>query len=90
MRLIGNIYATQEWSNSLKDKAEECLLQLSPDSPVLVQYLLLYSIALFWSNFKDEAKHHMDCATEVAERLGMHKSDFSRQYNAGEPVLEES
>ncbi|KAK1849866.1 C6 transcription factor [Colletotrichum chrysophilum] len=90
MRLIGNIYVTQEWSISLKDQAEEGLLQLSPDNPVLVQYLLLYSIALFWSNFKDEAKHHMDCATEVAERLGMHKSDFSGQYNAGEPVLEES
>ncbi|KAF5494975.1 hypothetical protein CGCS363_v009928 [Colletotrichum siamense] len=90
MRLIGNIYLMQEWSVSLKDQAEEGLLQLSPDSPVLVQYLLLYSIALFWSNFKDEAKHHMDCATEVAARLGMHKSDFSGQYNAGEPVLEES
>ncbi|CAI0642804.1 unnamed protein product [Colletotrichum noveboracense] len=90
MRLIGNIYVTQEWSISLKDQADEGLLQLSPDSPVLVQYRLLYSIALFWNNFKDEAKHHMDCATEVAKRLGMHKSDFSGQYNAGEPVLEES
>ncbi|KAK2771033.1 C6 transcription factor [Colletotrichum kahawae] len=90
MRLIGNIYARQEWSILLKDQTEEGLLQLSPDSPVLVQCRLLYSIALFWNNFKDEAKHQMDCATEVAERLGMHKSEFSRQYNAGEPVLEES
>ncbi|KAL3294531.1 C6 transcription factor [Colletotrichum asianum] len=90
MRLIGNIYATQEWSFSLKDQAEEGLLQLSPDSPVLVQYRLLYSIALFWNNFKDEARHHMDRATEIAERLGMHKSDFSRQHYSGEPVIEES
>ncbi|KAF4832388.1 hypothetical protein CGCTS75_v004555 [Colletotrichum tropicale] len=33
MRLIGNIFVTQEWSISLKDEAEEGLLQLSPDSP---------------------------------------------------------
>ncbi|KAF9871443.1 C6 zinc finger protein [Colletotrichum karsti] len=89
MRLMGHIYAAKEWSPVLKDHAESCLSQSQPDDPVLVQSRLLYSIALFWYNFKDESKQQMDVAIRVAVDIKMFHADFAKSHSFGDPVMAE-
>ncbi|KAJ4245747.1 hypothetical protein NW762_013871 [Fusarium torreyae] len=90
MRLVGNLYSTHQWSDSLKLHAETCIAQLPPSDPIVVQSRLLYSIALFWHNFKIEAKQQIDAAADIAKVLCMHKHEFATTYGAGDDVLTES
>lgn len=89
MRLVGRIYADQELSPQLKDHVEDCLLQTSPDSAVLVQCRLLYSIVLFWHNFKAEANREIRAAVKLAVDLKMFRQEFASEHGAGDPVLME-
>lgn len=87
MRLVGHIYAAQELSPQLKDYAEACLLQTSPTSPVLVQCRLLYSIVLFWHNYKPEANREIRTAVKLAIDLKMFRQEFASENGAEDPVL---
>lgn len=89
MCLVGHIYVAQELSRQLKDHAEACLLQTSPTSPVLVQCRLLYSIVLFWHNYKAEANREIRAAVKLAVDLKMFRQGFASEHGAGDPVLME-
>ena len=89
MRLIGHVYASQEFSPKLKDHAEACILGTSQTSPVLVQCRLLYCIVLFWHNFKAEANRELRAAVKLAVDLKMFCQEFASDHGAGDPVLME-
>ncbi|KAF6805425.1 hypothetical protein CSOJ01_09500 [Colletotrichum sojae] len=90
MRFLGHIYDAHEWSLPLKERVEAGILQSSASGPFIVQARLVYSIALFWHNYKAESRSEMDAATGLAVELGMFRQEFARQHGAGEPVLAES
>lgn len=90
IRLVGHIYAAQELSIQLKDHAEAGIRQTPPTNPVLVQCRLLYSIVLFWHNYKAEANHEIRAAVKLAVDLKMFRREFASDYGAGHPVLMES
>ncbi|KAF5680172.1 C6 transcription factor [Fusarium circinatum] len=89
MRLIGHIYDTHQWSESLSSVTEAQISQLKSSDAVQVQARLLYSIALFWYTFKAEAKEQMDAAIDVAVKLEMHKQEFATTWGFGDPVMVE-
>ncbi|KAF5253054.1 hypothetical protein FANTH_2028 [Fusarium anthophilum] len=89
MRLIGHIYDTHQWSESLSSAVEDQISQLKSSDAVQVQARLLYSIALFWYTFKAEAKEQMDAAIDVAVKLEMHKQEFATTWGFGDPVMVE-
>lgn len=89
MRLIGHIYAAQELSPQLRDHTEICIAQASPTSPGLVQCRLLYSVVLFWHNFKAEANREIRTAVKLAVDLKMFRQEFASDHGAGDPVLME-
>lgn len=90
MSLVGHIYAAQELSIQLKDHAEAGIHQTSTTNPVLVQCRLLYSIVLFWHNYKAEANHEIRTAVKLAVDLKMFRREFASDFGAGDPVLMES
>lgn len=89
MRLVGHIYAAQELSPQLRDHAEICIAQASPTNPFLVQCRLLYSIVLFWNNFKAEANREKRTAVKLAVDLNMFRQEFASDHGAGDPVFME-
>ncbi|KAK2608181.1 hypothetical protein N8I77_006805 [Diaporthe amygdali] len=89
IRLVGHIYAAQEWSVQLKDDAEACISQTQPTDPVLVQCRLLYSVVLFWHSYKTEANCQMKSAVKLALDLEMYRQEFASDHGAGDPVLAE-
>ncbi|KUL84596.1 hypothetical protein ZTR_08691 [Talaromyces verruculosus] len=89
MRFVGHIYRSQEWDMKLKNHLEVCFRETSPTDPVVVQSRLLYSIALFWYDYKTEAASQMEVATRLAIDLGMFRREFATEHGAGDPVLEE-
>jgi hypothetical protein len=90
MRLIGHIYARREWSTELKDHIEACCAQASPSDPIIIQARLLYSIALFWYDQKNQAKSESDDAIQLALNLQLSREEFAIQYGGDDPVLAES
>ncbi|PYI04808.1 C6 zinc finger domain protein [Aspergillus sclerotiicarbonarius CBS 121057] len=89
IRLVGYIFSAREWSAPLKDYAESCFLQAPPTDPVLVQCRLIYSIALFWYDYKTDAKSEMDAAIRLALDLRMFRQEFAAEHGASDPVLKE-
>ncbi|KAF3386401.1 hypothetical protein F1880_000659 [Penicillium rolfsii] len=89
MRLIGHIYKSHEWSIPLKDHVEACFSQTIPNDPIMVQCRLLYSIALFWYDYKAEAKAEITRATRSAIDMQMFLQSFSTKHGAADPVLQE-
>ncbi|POS70037.1 C6 zinc finger protein [Diaporthe helianthi] len=89
MRLVGHLYAAQELSPRLKDHAETSIAQASPTSPVTVQSRLLYSIVLFWHNFKAQANREIRTAVKLAVDLKMFRQESASDHGAGDPVLME-
>ncbi|KAL1851978.1 hypothetical protein Daus18300_012401 [Diaporthe australafricana] len=89
MRLVGHIYAAQEYSAQLSDHAEACISQTPPTDPALVQCRLLYSVALFWHSYKIESNREMKAAVKVALDLKMFRREFASDHGAGDPVLTE-
>lgn len=90
LRLIGNIYTSHEWSASSQDYIETCFAEASPSDPIMVQCRLLYSMALFWYDYRVDAKKEMDNATMLAINLQMFEREFAGSHGAGDPVLRES
>lgn len=89
LRLIGHIYSAQKWSASLRDHVETCFAEASNADPIMVQCRTLYSIALFWNNYKDESKREMDAAVRLALDLQMFRQDFAAKQGSQDPVLTE-
>jgi hypothetical protein len=89
LQLIGAIYSSQQWSVELMGNIETCLQQASASDPFTVQSHLLFSIALFWHDLKDESQQHMYSAIRVARLLNMHLQSFAARYGDGDPVLAE-
>ncbi|KAG8162463.1 hypothetical protein KVR01_008228 [Diaporthe batatas] len=89
MRLVGHLYAAQELSTQLRDHAEMCIAGAPSSSPTVVQCRLLYSIVLFWHNFKSEANSEMKSAVKLAVDLKMFRQEFASDHGAGDPVLME-
>jgi hypothetical protein len=90
LRLIGHLFDCQAWSQPLQDYVEACFSQASPVEPVMVQCRLLYSIALFWFEKKEESLIEMDSAIQLVVDLGMHRRDFATAHSGNDPVLAES
>lgn len=90
VRLIGNVYAAKELSVQLRDHAEACILRTMPASPVLVQCRLLYSIVLFWHNYKAEASREIRTAVKLAVDLKMFRQEFASEHGTADLVLMES
>lgn len=90
MRFVGHIHAAHEWSLPLKEHGESRIAQPSASGPYVVQARFLYSIALFWHNYKAESRKEMDAATGLAVELGMFRQEFAAEHGAGDPVLAES
>lgn len=89
MRLVGHLYTAQDLSTQLRDHAEICIAQAPSTSPIVVQCRLLYSIVLFWHNFKAEANHEIRSAVKLAIDLEMFRHEFASDHGLGEPVLME-
>lgn len=90
LRFMGNIYNSREWSIPLKDDIETSLSTLSPSDPIQVQCRLLYSVALFWYDYKAEAKSQMDRAAQLAIDLQMFRPEFAASQGADDQVQRES
>ncbi|OJJ66089.1 hypothetical protein ASPBRDRAFT_138635 [Aspergillus brasiliensis CBS 101740] len=90
IRFIGNIYKAREWSIPLKTYLEASFSQASALDPIMVQCRLLYSIALFWYEYKTDAKLQMDLATKRAIDLQMFRQEFAAANAAEDLVLRES
>ncbi|KAI1045579.1 hypothetical protein LB505_013691 [Fusarium chuoi] len=89
MRLIGHIYDTHQWSESLSSASGAEISQSKPSDAVQVQARLLYSIALFWYTFKAEAKEQMDAAIDVAIKLEMYRKEFATTWGFGDSIMVE-
>ena len=90
LRFVGNIYSTREWSIPRKECIERSISQASPSDPIVVQCRLLYSMALFWYDYKTDAKLQMDMATKLAIDLQMFRCEFAAARGADDLVLRES
>ncbi|KAJ6172806.1 hypothetical protein N7470_001873 [Penicillium chermesinum] len=77
LRFMGNIYKARKWSIPLKDDVETSLSPLSPSDPIQVQCRILYSVALFWYDYKDDAKWQMDRAAQLAIDMQMFRAGFA-------------
>lgn len=89
MRLIGNIYKSHEWSITLNDYVEKCFSQTRASDPIMIQCRLLYSMALFWYDYKADAKAEIDQATRSATDMQMYLRSFSTTHGADDPVFQE-
>lgn len=90
LRLVGYIYISRELSSPLREYLEVCLSRAPANDPIVVQCRLLYSIALFWHDYKDDAKREMDAAVKLALELQMFRKEFAAEHGAQDPVLAES
>ena len=90
MRLVGNIYKSRQFSTSLRNDLDVALSQLSPMDPFMIQCRILYSVSLFWNEYKDEAKFQIDSAFEAARHLNMFKREFATDHGGQDFVLRES
>lgn len=90
LRFIGNIYNRREWSILLRDNVESLLSPLSPSDPIQVQCRILYSVALFWYDYKAEAKSQMDRAAKLATDLQMFRAEFAASQGADDQLQKES
>ena len=89
VRLVGYIFNARGWSIPLKEYAEACLLQAQPRDPVLVQCRLIYSVVLFWYDYKSDAKSQIDAAIHLATDLQMFRQEFAAEQGASDPVVME-
>ncbi|KAF2009320.1 hypothetical protein BU24DRAFT_428857 [Aaosphaeria arxii CBS 175.79] len=91
---IGSIFTDSAPSDLLSEIAlkavNEVRSQGSHFTPVFVQTLTLYSIAVYWCNEPQRGRNILDEAIQVAVDIGMHRAQFAKQHGCDDPVLEES
>ncbi|KAJ6780038.1 hypothetical protein PWT90_01210 [Aphanocladium album] len=89
LKLIGNLYVSQEWSKSLQDDVDIRMGLLTATDPIRVQCHLLYSVALFWQDQKSQFQLQMGKAVELALELKMFEKDFALAHSEQDKVLAE-
>ena len=91
---IGSIFTPSIPSTPLADAAFDAINLARSNGTILcpyyVQALVLFCIAVYWSNEPEKGRELLDEAIQVALGLGMHETGFAMQYSEGDPVLEES
>ncbi|KAJ0419659.1 hypothetical protein BJY00DRAFT_313804 [Aspergillus carlsbadensis] len=94
LQYIGSLYTPSIDSSPLETKLLDTLAALrcagSTYSPFDIQALLLYSVAVYWS---DEIPRALDLLDEViasAVKIGMNRAGFDTAHGEGDPILEES
>lgn len=92
VRFIGAIYSRSSESGALRLAVKEAIAEAQqvPWDPFLVQAQLLYSVVLFWSGDRDQARQYLNEAVSLAVDAGMFKREFAAAYGEGDAVLEES
>lgn len=75
---------------SQKESVEKSISEVSPSDPIVVQCRLLYSMALFWYDYKTESQLQMNMATKLATDLQMFRHEFATAQEADDLVLRES
>lgn len=89
MKLIGNLYLCQKWSQALQKDAETRIEELATSDPIRVQCHLLYSVALFWQDRKDQSQAEMAKAVKLALELKMFEKEFSYVHGAQDMIVAE-
>ena len=89
IKLIGNLYLTQEWSTALQNDAEMRIEGLANTDPIRVQCHLLYSAALFWQDQKEKSQLEMGKAVETALELRMFDREFATAHSGQDAVVAE-
>ena len=90
MAFIGSFYTQSVSSKPLEVQIQAELTQLQqPLTGFDVQALLLYSIAVYWSNEIERSIQILDQATSLALSMGMQYREFADLNGQGEPFLEE-
>ena len=91
---IGSLFSVSVSSEERMQNVQETLAgiraRVRPITGFDVQAVLLYSIAIYWSNEPEHGTALLDEAIEMAVELGMHRKDFATRHGDGNPVLEES
>ncbi|PLN76445.1 hypothetical protein BDW42DRAFT_198943 [Aspergillus taichungensis] len=90
LRLIGYIMSSRSWPASLKTDVEACLAEAPPTDAIMVQCRLLYSMALFWYSYEDDAKRQMDMVVRLATDLRMYLREFAVLHGGEDAALRES
>ncbi|RYO89708.1 hypothetical protein DL766_001437 [Monosporascus sp. MC13-8B] len=94
LQYIGSLFDIAVDSQPHRETARRAL-PLSPSrtgvlSPHEIQAMLLYSIAVYWSDEIEEGIGILGEVIHAAAELGMHLEPFSRENGQEDPVLEES
>lgn len=91
---IGSLFSVSVSSEERMQDVQEILAgiraRVRPITGFDVQAVLLYSIAIYWSNEPEHGTALLDEAIGMAVELGMNRKDFATQHGDGNPVLEES
>lgn len=91
---IGSLFSLSVSSEERRQDVQEALAgiraRVRPITGFDVQAVLLYSIAIYWSNEPEHGTALLDEAIGMAVELGMNRKDFATQHGDGNPVLEES
>lgn len=94
MQYIGSLFAPSVRSDPLKLKAEHDLAAVSlgdhANTGYVVQAVLIFSIAAYWSDETEKAKELMDETVRLALSLGMNRKGFATENGRQDPILEES
>ncbi|RYP21646.1 hypothetical protein DL765_002107 [Monosporascus sp. GIB2] len=94
MQYIGSLFDIAVDSQPHRETARQAL-PLSPSrkgvlSPHEIQAMLIYSIAVYWSDELEEGIRILGEVIHAAVELGMHLEPFARENGQEDPVLEES
>lgn len=91
LQYIGSIYAP--WASSepyFKTALDALTSPILVHTPFNVQALMLFAIAQYHSNLKEEGHRRLNLAVSIALELRMNQKGFAQAYGESSPVLEES
>jgi hypothetical protein len=91
LQYIGSIYAP--WASSepyFKTALDTLTSPILAHTPFNVQALMLFAIAQYHSNLKEEGHGRLSLAVSIALELRMNQKGFAQAYGESNPVLEES
>lgn len=91
---IGSLFSPSISSKERKEYVQSTLAGIrTRERPITgfdVQAVLLYSVAIYWSNEPDNGTALLDEAIKMAVEIGMNRKEFATQHGDNNPVLEES
>lgn len=90
IRLIGHVYANQQWPEAQSEDVERLIDGCPEDEPLLAQTCLLYSIALFWQGFHALSRRQMDKTLTLARIQKIYLKEFADHHAPDGPVWMES